>query len=95
MAVSSPFRVLSTEGAEVLLQVARRLRGHAVSCERIENMVRGGCYRSRFLRDLCTDPTLTAMMCEIYQTDVAPHTMPVYLGHMNYTPDDLSLASQA
>jgi len=92
VAVSSPFRVLSDEGATVLLHVARNLRAHAISCERIENMVRGGCYRSRFLRDLCIDPSLTDLMCEIYQTDVAPHTMPVHLGHMNFSPDDLSKA---
>ena len=92
VAVSSPFRILSDEGAAVLLQVARALRQHAVSCERIENMVRGGCYRSRFLRDLCVDPSLTDLMCEIYQTDVAPHTMPLHLGHMNFSPDDLSKA---
>ncbi len=92
VAVSSPFRILSTEGAAILLQVARKLRQHAISCERIDNMVRGGCYRSKFLRDLCIDPSLTDMMCEIYQTDVAPHTMPVHLGHMNFSPDDLTRA---
>lgn len=92
VAATSPFRVLSDEGAGILLQVARSLREHAISCERIENMVRGGCYRSRFLRDLCIDPSLTALMCDIYQADVAPHTMPVHLGHMNFAPDDLSKA---
>lgn len=92
VAVSSPFRVLSDEGAAALLSVARSLKAHAVSCERIENMVRGGCYRSKFLRDLCVDPSLTEMMCEIYQTDVAPHTMPLHLGHMNFAPNDLSKA---
>ncbi len=92
VAVSSPFRVLSQEGAAVLLEVARSLRQHAISCERIENMVRGGCYRSKFLRDLCIDPSLTELMCEIYNTDVAPHTMPLHLGHMNFSPNDLSKA---
>ena len=92
VAVSSPFRILSDQGASVLLEVARTLRQHAVSCERIDNMVRGGCYRSRFLRDLCTDPSLTELMCEIYNTDVAPHTMPLHLGHMNFSPNDLSKA---
>lgn len=92
VAASSPFRILSDEGAKVLLQVARNLRDHAVSCERIENMVRGGCYRSRFLRDLCTAPSITEMMCAIYGIDVAPHTMPVHLGHMNFAPQDLSRA---
>ncbi|MDH3695279.1 MAG: hypothetical protein OER96_12000 [Gammaproteobacteria bacterium] len=92
VAVSSPFRILSDEGANALLQVARSLRQHSISCERIDNMVRSGCYRSRFLRDLCIDPSLTELMCEIYDVDVAPHTMPVHLGHINYSPDDLSRA---
>lgn len=92
VAVSSPFRILSDEGAAVLLNTARKLRRHAISCERIENMVRGGCYRSRFLRDLCTNTSLTQLMCDVYETDVAPHTMPLHLGHMNFSPDDLSKA---
>jgi len=92
VAVSSPFRILSDEGAAALLNVARQLRLHSISCERIQNMVRGGCYRSKFLRDLCVDPSLTELMCSIYQTDVAPHTMPLHLGHMNFSPDDLSKA---
>ena len=92
VAVSSPFRILSDEGAKVLLDVARLLRHHAISCERIDNMVRGGCYRSRFLRDLCIDPSVTELLCEIYGVDIAPHTMPVHLGHMNFSPDDFSKA---
>jgi hypothetical protein len=92
VAASSPFRVLSDEGARVLLHVARNLRSKAIGCERIENMVRGGCYRSRFLRDVCIDTSVTDLMCEIYGVDVAPHTMPVHLGHMNYAPEELERA---
>lgn len=92
IAVSSPFRVLSDEGAQILLTVSRRLRAHAISCERIDNMVRGGCYRSRFLRDLCLDSSVTELLCDVYQTDVAPHTMPLHLGHINFSPEDLSRA---
>ena len=92
VAASSPFPILSEEGGKVLLEVARSLRSHAISCERIENMVRGGCYRSRFLRDLCIEPTITELLSEIYGTDIAPHTMPVHLGHMNFSPNDLSKA---
>lgn len=89
---TSPFRILSPEGAKVLLSIARKLKAHAISCERIENMVRGGCYRSRWLRDLCVSPSVTDLMSDIYEVDVAAHTMPVHLGHMNFTPDDLSKA---
>lgn len=88
VAVSSPFRILSDEGARAMLEVARSLRNHAISCERIDNMVRGGCYRSRFLRDLCIDPAVTDLLCEVYEVDIAPHTMPVHLGHLNFSPND-------
>lgn len=87
VAASSPFRVLSTEGAETMLHVARTLRTHAKRAgDRIENTVRGGCYRSRWLRDLCLSPDVTATMRDIYGIDVAPHTMPHHLGHLNYEP---------
>ena len=52
--VSEPFRILSTEGSEVMLETARRLRTYSRRAgNRIENTVRSGCYRSRWLRDLC------------------------------------------
>jgi len=87
VAFTSPFRVLSDEGAAVLLDTARRLRPfQARARDRIENMVRGGCHRSRWLRDLCLAPEVTAVMSRIYGTAVAPHTMPVHLGHLNYEP---------
>ncbi len=87
MAFSTPFRILSDEGAAVLLDVARRLRPfQSRAGERIENMVRGGCHRSRWLRDLCLAPEVTDVMSAAYSVDVAPHTMPVHLGHLNYEP---------
>lgn len=90
VAVSQPFRILSDEGASVLLDTCRRLRAFTRRAgNRIEHTVRGGCYRSRFLRDLCLDPGLTATMSSIYGTEVAPHTMPVHLGHLNYEPTDV------
>ncbi|MEM7141468.1 MAG: hypothetical protein AAF548_10595 [Actinomycetota bacterium] len=92
-AVSSPFRVLSEEGAAVMLDVARRLRAHTRRAgDRIERVMRGGCYRSRWLRDLCVSPDVTEMMSTIYATPVAPHSMPLHLGHLNYEPTDFSQA---
>lgn len=87
VAASSPFRVLSDEGAAVMLDVARQLREHAHAAgDRIERMTRGGCYRSRWLRDLCISPALTDHLSAIYDTEVAPHAMPLHLGHINYEP---------
>lgn len=91
-AVSSPARLLSDDGVAALVDVARALRQYAVSCERIENMVRGGVYLSRFLRDLCLCPRVTAFLSDIYGTPVTPHTMPLQLGHINFAPDDLTKA---
>ncbi|MEM7281743.1 MAG: hypothetical protein AAF438_08965 [Pseudomonadota bacterium] len=91
-AVSSPARVLSEEGVEVLQQVTRNLRQFAVGCERIKNLVRGGAYQSRFLRDLCLCPEVTEFLSEIYGVAVVPHTMPLHLGHLNFAPDDISEA---
>lgn len=91
-AVSSAARMLSDEGVDALLQVARTLRQYAVGCERIQNMVRGGAYQSRFLRDLCLCPKVTKFLSEIYGVQVAPHSMPIHLGHLNFAPDDLDRA---
>jgi len=90
LAFSTPFRILSDEGAAVLLDTARRLRAFQTNGrDRIENMVRGGCYRSRWLRDLCLSSEVTEMMAEVYGAAVAPHTMPLHLGHLNYEPASL------
>ena len=93
VAASAPFRVLSDEGAKIMLQMARTLRSHAKRAgNRIENTVRSGCYRSRWLRDLCISPEVTEVMASIYGTNVAPHTMPVHLGHMNFEPANINEA---
>lgn len=93
VAASSPFRVLSTEGATVMLETARRLRTFVKPAgERIEQMVRGGCYRSRWLRDLCISQDVTEHLEKIYGIPVAPHPMPLHLGHMNFEPTRIDKA---
>ena len=92
VALSSPFRMLSDEGAAVMLDIARRLRGFARPAgERIERTVRSGCYRSRWLRDLCLSTDVTAHLEAVYGTEIAPHPMPVHLGHINYDPSRISV----
>ena len=87
IAISAPFRVLSDEGAAVLLDVARRLQAFTRPAgNRIERMVRAGCYRSRWLRDLCLSADVTALLGRVYGTAVAPHPMVAQLGHLNYEP---------
>ena len=91
--VSEPFRILSEEGSEILLETARRLKPFSRRAgNRIENTVRSGCYRSRWLRDLCTSQDVCDLMASIYQTKISPHSMPVHLGHLNYQPSKLEEA---
>jgi len=87
VACTTPFRLLTDEGAEIMLAVARRLRPFARPAgHRIERMVRGGCYRSRWLRDLCISPEVNDHFGQIWGIEVAPHAMPAHLGHINYDP---------
>jgi len=93
VAASSPFRVLSDEGVAAMVHVARQLRPLVRSAgDRIEQMVRGGCYRSRWLRDLCTSPELSDHLEGIYGISIAPHPMPLHLGHLNFEPTRIDRA---
>lgn len=86
LAITAPFRVLSDEGVACLQEVATLLECFTTSNPRISRNVRGGVYRSRFLRDLCCAPDVTAFMAELAGMPLAPHSMPHQLGHLNYQP---------
>ena len=91
--VSGIARLLSDEGVRVLMQTAQSLRKFSSSGgERIQYLLRGCVYRSRFLRDLCLCPKVSEFLSEIYGIPVAPHSVPLHLGHFNFAPDDLSRA---
>ena len=91
--VSGAARILSDEGARVLWRSAQSLRKFTSSGgERIQYLLRGCVYRSRFLRDLCLCPQVSNFLSQIYGTPVAPHSVPLHLGHFNFAPDDLSRA---
>ncbi len=93
VAASSPFRMLSEEGSAIMLDLARRLRAFATPAgDRIESTTRGGCYRSRWLRDLCISQDVTAHLEAIYGIEIAPHAMPLHLGHLNYEPSRIDAA---
>ena len=93
MAISTPFRLLSDEGADMMLATARRLRAYRrQGGNRIENVVRGGIFRSRWLRDLCMSTEVSSHLSRIYGSDVAPHPMGVHLGHLNYEPSEINTA---
>lgn len=86
-AVSSATRMLTEAGALALRETARTLRKYVVHAERIENFVRGGVYRSRFMRDLCTSPRLTEFHSDVFGIPVAHHNVAMHLGQLNYNPE--------
>ena len=85
-AVTNIFRILSDEGVACLYEVAKQLEAFTTSNPRIERCTRGGVYRSKFLRDLCLCPEITAFISSFVGVDLLPHTMPHQLGHLNYAP---------
>lgn len=88
-AVSGVFRILSREGAACLYEVCKGLEAYATANPRIERCVRGGVYRSRFLRDLCLSPAVTEFISSICRLELQPHTIPHQLGHLNYAPQKI------
>jgi hypothetical protein len=90
--ISGIARLLSDDGVVALMSVTQKLRVYTVGGERIQYMLRGGVYRSQFLRDLCLCPRVSDFLSEIYGIPVAPHSIPLHLGHCNYAPDDLDRA---
>ena len=88
-ATTSVFRVLSDEGCEALLDVSRKLEKFTTSSPRISRNVRGGVYRSRFLRDLCLSDEVNLFLSDIAGISLSPHTIPHQLGHINFNPLEL------
>ena len=67
IAVSGPIRILSDEGAAVLLDIARRLRRFATGGGgRIDTLVRSGCYRSMWLPGPLHEPGRDGSCCAMY-----------------------------
>src|SRR5579862_3288947 len=90
--VAGPLRILSEEGVVVARAVALSLRAHCLSSDRTARYLAGGVYRSRFLRDLCNCPDVSAFFSEIAGCELLPHSMPSQQLYVNYAPDDLSKA---
>ena len=88
-AATDIFRILSDEGAACLYEVCKQLEAFTTSNPRIQRNMRGGVYRSKFLRDLCLSPDITAFISEICGVELLPHTIPHQMGHLNYAPDKI------
>ena len=92
IAIAGPIRLLSEQGAEAARAVAAALRGSRQTSDRTANYLAGGVYRSRFLRDLCNCPQVTAFLSDVAGCELLPHSMPSQQLYINYAPDDLGKA---
>lgn len=86
VAATSCFRVLSDEGVAAMYHVCKQLEAFTTSNPRISRNMRGGVYRSQFLRDFSTSVELAEHVSAIMQTPLLPHAMGHQLAHLNYQP---------
>jgi hypothetical protein len=89
VAITSPFRLLTDDGAAVLGELCRELEAYASGDNRIAKRARGGVYRSAFLLGLATDPDLLAFMRRVTEAPVEPHPVAHHAIHVNYAPEEL------
>jgi hypothetical protein len=74
--ITSPARVLSEAGITALNRSIELCKAHMVLTRNNESRLYYGGYYSRFMRDLAASKELTSHLSRIFQTPVAPHTMP-------------------
>jgi hypothetical protein len=89
LAITSPFRLLTEEGAAILGAICRELERYASGDNRIAKRARGGVYRSAFLRGLASDPELLAFVRRLTEAPVEPHPIAHHAIHVNYAPEEL------
>lgn len=89
VAITTPFRILSDEGTRVLQAICDELDADASGSERIAKRLRGGVYRSAFLRGLATDPHLLDFLSDLAQVRLEPHPVGHHAIHINYAPEEL------
>jgi len=90
LAVTSTFQLLTEEGVRDLRIVCEKLYKFHQTHVRTADFVRGGVYRSKFLKDLSLNPKVTQFLSQLAETPLAPHTLPLHLGHINYAPKTLN-----
>ncbi len=89
VAATSAFRILSDEGAELMLHVCQQLEAFTTSNARIAKNCRGGTYRSKFLRDFSLSLDVAEHLSSIMKTPLLPHGMGHQLSHLNYAPPEV------
>jgi hypothetical protein len=89
VAISEPFRILSDEGADIALRIARELEQSAVGDARSKRL-RGCTYRSQFFAGMYSDPRLLAFLSGLAQADLRDHPVGHHQVQLNFAPEELS-----
>lgn len=89
VAISEPFRVLSDDGVEAAMAVARELEAIAVGDARSKR-IRGCTYRSDFFAGMYEDPRLVGILSELAQADLRPHPVGHHRVQLNFAPEQLT-----
>lgn len=84
--LTSCFSVLSAVGLQTLREEIQRLSPFAVKSPRIPRVLRGGSFRSSFLRDFCRCEELTRFVSELAGCALEPHPMTIMHAHTNFAP---------
>lgn len=93
IAAAGPFRVLSNDGAAIMLESSRRLEKFKQHTETLAPSVRFPAYRSRFMRDLARSPEVAAFVSEQMEGGVVPHSLTgLALTHLNYTSEGVGVS---
>lgn len=90
VAITTPFRVLSDEGAEILQRICTELEDVATENERLPKCARGVVYRSEFIRGLYGDSTFLGFLRGLAQAPLEPHPVAHHAAQLNFAPEDLS-----
>lgn len=88
IAVTTPFRLLSSEGLQAAREAVKNLVQLRRKSERMANFVRGSIFYSPFLRDLCLNEQLNEFISHLAGQSVLPHPMALYQGHLNLKPEE-------
>ena len=83
---------ITDAGVTTLQRILRAMQSSATSSERIPKMVRGGVYRSNFIRGLATSRTITDFVSRHFNVSCQPHSIPHQLAHVNYAPKEVGRA---
>ena len=96
--VVGPFRILSDEGVAVMRESARAFRKLNARTEGDPKAAyvkpRGSAYSSRFMRDFCACPDISAFYSDLVGVGLFAHPMPTVRSTLVFEPADITKTQQ-